>query len=384
MSSVAENMFAPEGGDGGGGLRAVCAQVRAGVQALAGLGRDELADPELGGLLVGLVADQQVLAAGVAHVASAFEATGVHRDSGLSTLKSWLAWQCRIWPADARRLCALATVLRDRPALDVALAAGEITLSHAQVLAGLARHPRFREAYADPATGEPLLLDHARSLEFREFQLAVEYWKLHVDEDGTEKAAEDDHQARNVEVLDGLRSTGLLKGELTPTCRETFEAELARLETELFHSDWAAAEDVLGRAPELHELARTTGQRRHDALELMSERSARPDDAAGKRPEPLLTVYLGEKSFERLCELASGRLITPGQIFADLDRALVERILWETKSRVIDVGQQRSFTGATRRAVQVKYRSCAWPGCQVSVAKCHIDHIQAHSQGGDR
>src|SRR5690625_2221413 len=136
MSSVAENMFAPEGGDDDGGWRAVCAQVRAGVQALACLDRDALGDPELGGLLVGLVADQQVLAAGVAHVASAFEATGEHRDAGLSTLKSWLAWRCRLSPADARRLCALATVLRDRPALDAALAAGEVTLSHAQVLAG--------------------------------------------------------------------------------------------------------------------------------------------------------------------------------------------------------------------------------------------------------
>src|SRR5690625_2221414 len=89
------------------------------------------------------------------------------------------------------------------------LGAGAVTVSHAQVLAGLARHPRFRDAYASEQ-GEPLLLGHARGLEFREFQLAVEYWKLHVDEDGTEKAAEDDYEARNVEVLDGLRSTGLL------------------------------------------------------------------------------------------------------------------------------------------------------------------------------
>ena len=124
------------------------------------------------------------------------------------------------------------------------------------------------------------------------------------------------------------------------------------------------------------------GQRRHDALELMSERSARPDHTAGKRPEPLLTIHLGEKSFERLCELASGRLVTPNQVIPYLDRAWIERILWDTKSRVIDVGQQRSFTGATRRAVQVKHRSCAWTGCQIPVAKCHIDHIQAHSQGG--
>lgn len=368
-------------GVGGSRLERARELIRAGVGLLAGLERGELADPELGEVLVGLVGEQQLLAAGTAHVASVFEASGECRDSGLS-LRSWLAWRCRVSPGDAGKVTNLARTLRDRPALDDALCAGEITLSHAHVLGGLARQARFRDAYADPETGEPVLLADARDLEFPEFEVAVDYWKNHADEDGTEKAAADDYEARSVELHDGLRGTGLLAGELTAPCRETVAEELDRLEHELFLTDWATAQEGLGRDPEVHELSRTTAQRRHDALERMATRSARPDNHAGKRPQPLLTVHLGQRSFTRLCELASGRQITPSQVLPYLGQAQIENILWDYTSRVLDVGQQRSFMGATRRAVQVKYRRCAWPGCNQPVSRCDVDHISPYSQGG--
>jgi Domain of unknown function (DUF222) len=71
-------------------------------------------------------------------------------------------------------------------------------------------------------------------------------------------------------TLDGF---GHPDGWLTPFARAEIQGELDRLERELFAEDWAAAKAELGRDPDPHELARTLGQRYHDAFELMARRS---------------------------------------------------------------------------------------------------------------
>jgi hypothetical protein len=43
----------------------------------------------------------------------------------------------------------------------------------------------------------------------------------------------------------------------------------------------------------------------------------------------------------------------------------------------------RLFTGATRRAIEVRDRTCAHPTCDVVASRCQIDHIQPWSQGGE-
>ena len=50
---------------------------------------------------------------------------------------------------------------------------------------------------------------------------------------------------------------------------------------------------------------------------------------------------------------------------------------------MIDVSQRRRFTGAVRRAIQVRDRHCQHPsGCDIPAPGCDIDHIQPRSQRG--
>ncbi len=66
-----------------------------------------------------------------------------------------------------------------------------------------------------------------------------------------------------------------------------------------------------------------------------------------------------------------------------MDVAWFERIVFDGRSRVMDVGvAQRGFTGATRRAVEVRDRECFHELCDVPAERCQVDHIQPYSAGG--
>ena len=61
----------------------------------------------------------------------------------------------------------------------------------------------------------------------------------------------------------------------------------------------------------------------------------------------------------RICELANGTVVAPAALVRWLESAWLERVVFDSPSRVLDVGvAQRLFTGATRRAVEVRDREC--------------------------
>src|SRR5690606_14940061 len=131
--------------------------------------------------------------------------------------------------------------------------------------------------------------------------------------------------------------------------------ELTRLERRLFEGDWAQAKEALGREPVVTELQRTPAQRRADALVEMAARSkAMPPGA--RRPAPLFTVLVGWETLHgRICELADGTVLTPGALVPWLDRADLERAVFDSDSRPIDVSvTRRLFEGATRRGVEIR------------------------------
>jgi hypothetical protein len=84
----------------------------------------------------------------------------------------------------------------------------------------------------------------------------------------------------------------------------------------------------------------------------------------------------------RVCELAGGTVITPGVVASMLGAADIERVVFDSASRVIDLGRQRNFVGAARRALEVRDRGCTHPGCDAPLDWCQGDHIQPWSHGG--
>ena len=51
--------------------------------------------------------------------------------------------------------------------------------------------------------------------------------------------------------------------------------------------------------------------------------------------------------------------------------------------RALEMPPARPFTGALRRAIQVRDRECFHPMCDEPAENCEIDHIEPYAAGGD-
>src|SRR5919109_1237526 len=243
--------------------------LRHAANVLAGLDPSGLSDDELGGGLVEWHRLEARLVASKARLTAAFECRRAYAGDGSKTAAAWLARQTRGCPAAMRAQTRLARRLRLMPVTAAALAAGEISERHAEVLAGLAGSPRkvVADAFRD---AEPKLVEYAKTLGFDEFVTAVNYWESVVDEDGAEEQAAADHASRHVHLSRTFRGNWALDGQLDAVAGEEVHSELRRIERELFEADWAAAKATWGDDVRLDHLERTSAQRRADALRGMA------------------------------------------------------------------------------------------------------------------
>ena len=63
--------------------------------------------------------------------------------------------------------------------------------------------------------------------------------------------------------------------------------------------------------------------------------------------------------------------------------AMLESVIFDGPSTVLSVSRKRTFTGAIRRAIQVRDRHCQHPaGCDVPAGDCDVDHITPYGDGG--
>jgi Domain of unknown function (DUF222)/HNH endonuclease len=348
------------------------------IDVLSTLDHDTLDDIELADAVLDLHRQQARLAAATARLTAAMDARRVWADDGSRSCGAWLAHRCRLPIGQARAQTWLGRRLRSMPVTAEAFAAGEIHQRHTSLLASLAEG-RTAEFFA---RDEAELVDNARCLSWPDFCRSVEYWRQCADPDGTERDAAHDEALRRVHLSPGLRGTGHLDGMLTPLGRTSVASALSRIEQELFDADWAAARAEHGDAATSGHLTRTPAQRRHDALVEMARRAVTAP-AEGKRPQPLVSVLVGYETFKgRVCELADRTVITPGTVASLMDEALIERVVFDGPSRVVDLGRARCFTGAVRRALDVLDRGCTHAGCNLPAECCQGDHIQPWSRGG--
>jgi hypothetical protein len=278
----------------------------------------------------------------------------------------------------AKRRQRLARALRSMPAAETAWVDGEICSHHVAELAKAAdRAPETFER------DQKVLLDDAKTLRYSSFYRLVEYWLAHADPDGVEDAADRVRDRRRFAMSRSFENAYFADGYFDPIAGSIVFEELCRLEQELLAKDWAEARERLGAEACWTDLRRTAAQRRADALVEMAVRS-RIAPADGRRPEPLFTVLVDYETFAgRICELANRAVVSPGSLVPWLDRAWVERVVFEGPSRVIDVGvHRRLFEGATRRAVEVRDQECFHPSCEEPAQDCQIDHVEPYAWGG--
>jgi hypothetical protein len=213
------------------------------------------------------------------------------------------------------------------------------------------------------AEHEPVLVAECAKLRFAQAKRVVDYWCQRADATAAEADAQRQRDRAHLSVSSTLDGEVVVNGVLDPVGGKIVVDELARLERDLYLADQRDG------------IVRTGSQRRAAALVEMATRSATAP-ADGKRPRPLFTVVVGDDRFTRMCELANGQVITPGTLVPWLGTAELETILFDGPTTVISVAKKRRFTGALRRAIQVRDRHCQHPsGCDEPANRCDVDHV---------
>jgi hypothetical protein len=329
----------------------------------------------------------------VAKATASFDAGGEWAADGAKTAAAWLVTRCHLPSSVAKAQLRRGRVLTTMAVSAEALSHGDIGVAQFDLLAKAAKGPGAGAGAAPwdagPDTGaafgrdEALLVTHAKEMKFAPFVGVMAYWSQLADPDGADATDMARIARRDVYLTQSVNGMHLGHMTLDPVSGTIVADELARREQELFDEDWKKAKAELGREPKIHELCRTPAQRRADALVEMAIRSASaPADA--RRPEPLFSVLVGYETLHgRICRLEGGAVLSPGTLLPWLDGASFERLVFGLDNRVECSVRSRSFTGATRRAIEVRDQGCSHEYCEEPVQNCQGDHIVLFSLGGE-
>jgi hypothetical protein len=300
-----------------------------------------------------------------------FDAGGEWAVDGAKTAAAWLATRCHLPKAEAARLVRRGRLLPHLPIATEALRDGDIGAAQFDALAKV-RTPVTEAVFA---RDEAYLVGQAKELKFEPLLRVLAFWAQHADPDGADEADLERRARRDVYLTPSINGMALGGMTLDAIGGSIVAAELNRLEQLLFEEDWAEAKERLGREPKLHELRRTSAQRRADAMILMAVRSKNaPED--GYRPAPHFVVLVDFDTLHgRICQLANGTVIAPGSLLEWMDGATFERIVYAPGKRIECSPRSRFFIGATRRAIETRDLQCTHEYCDLPAEKCQIDHI---------
>ena len=349
--------------------------LRQAIDALESLDPTTLADAES---MVTLHRQLSRLEAVTTGATAAFERSGSWALEGARHVAAWLALRCGVSPGEARRRVRLSRALVSLQLAAKAWRAGEVTGAHVSKLSAL-QSPATASALA---RDESLLVTKAKELRFEDFCKVADYWSQHADPDGSEEAAQARRTRRDVTLVQSVFGSWLGSITLDEVSGAIVANELQRIDDALFEADRAEYYERTGREAGVGDLERTPAQRRADALVEMATRSATLG-AGGRRPRPLFSVLVGYETLHgRICELAQGTALTPGSLVPWLTHADIERAVFTPDNRVEVSATSRLFTGATRRALELRDRQCTHPYCDRPAQDCQGDHIEPWAQGG--
>lgn len=330
----------------------------------------ELSDAQLDELVRGLVDSVGRLEAHSAVVGHRWSRAGSWARDGSRHASGRLARDTHRCARDARRLLHRGRALAEMPATSEAFVVGRIGVASADLLIRT-RDRAVRRSCGMESFGrdEAMLVGFCATMRHEDASRAIDYWLAHLDPD----ADEADHQRRRdqrrfgtVATLDQMTH---VEGMLDPLTAAMFNGELDRLSMKMLKTDRASGSD------------RTAVQRRADALAMMALRSRQLN--GGKRPAPLLSIVIGRESFARMCELANGTRLAPGLLVPLLSEAQIETFIFGGRKRLVGASRKRFFTGALRRAIEIRDRRCTHPsGCDIHAEWSDVDHIIAHSRLG--
>ncbi|MCV2396037.1 HNH endonuclease [Actinotalea sp. M2MS4P-6] len=370
-------------------------QLRNAVSALADL---ELSDVD-GASGPGLHAELSRLAGRVqavaARVLARVEADGRWQAGTSRTFEQWVAQREGGSVGAARREVGLGQALDGSlPRTAEAVAGGSMPFEHAQILASYGMSSDARRAALgsdDPEVNEAQLVRQAHRMGADRFRKVVQRWAHTVDAASAEAehtaACEREHLTLT-RRSDGVALTGFLTLE---------HGEALRI-----------ALDAVGGVPAADD-PRTAEQRRAvalaDAARLVLDRGLA---GAGRAVRPHLSVVVSYESLQRQigaaalhdgrtgadldwlpdawhtadrradepAELDDGTPIPPSVLARLACDSEISRIVFGPGDEVLNLGRsQRTYSGAQRRAVLARDRSCQFPGCGAPPGLGEVHHV---------
>jgi hypothetical protein len=261
------------------------------------------------------------------------------------------------------------------PYVAEAFADGAIGAAHAAAIADTVEAILVADRAEHAAAVESTLLEHARVVDPRTVRLLGQRILAHLDPDGPSPAEERLQQSHRRLSLSRLPdSTGLLDGQLTPTCQAIWEAVLTPLAAR-------RPDDALGPDD------RTPVQRMHDAFEEAGRRLLKTGDLpdhAGLPAQLIITLTLTdlERRAGRATTHHGGNLTINDALCLAADAKLLPAVLSDAGD-VLAFGRGRRLASAgQRKALFARDRGCTFPGCDRTAAQSEIHHTTDWAHGG--
>ena len=307
------------------------------------------------------------------------DAREVAQKHGATSTTSLLRELLRTSGGAAARAVKLARALdQTLPTVSRALAAGEVNVEQAQVIADVVG----RVPPAVRAAAEQTLVDDAAIFGLKELGRLGERILENVAPDLAEQREEAElvaaertaHQCRSLHVVDvpgtsRVRVSGWLDREGAAHLRAALDPLSAPHST---------PEEPDRRTPE---------QRRADGLVEICRRVlafGRLPDSGGERPHLVVTVDY-DKLRGRLAAatLDDGGELSPATVRRLACDAGVIPVVLKGAGQVLDIGRDRRlFSGHLRRALVARDRGCAFPGCDRPPRLCEGHHVKHWADGG--
>ena len=349
---------------------------------------------------------------------AAFTAQAGHEEDGHGSPRTWLCWQTKVTRPAASAALAWARRLKEHTAIAEALAAAQISGSWARQVC------EWTEALPEHARGDAdmILLAAADSgaglADLAALAEGIRWRVVGLDGDGG-----DGFEDRSLRLATTLGGVGRLAGDLDAGCAAALQAVLdalakkqgpedTRTKAQRDHDALAEAcrrliaanclPDRAGQpvqiqlAMTLHDMLARLGYaadptrpdtHSHDTT-ITSLPSAWPGAECDAQIAPVVTGTVDHDVLDRLADreqtlaTAVALLSGPGRLASVLRTGTLPGPA-ASISLPLDLGKPTEVIPPhLRRAVIIRDKHCAAPGCDAPPAACHVHHITPRSQGG--
>ena len=308
---------------------------------------------------------------GEVHVRGAADAVGA------GSTAAFLRGTVLMSPVEASRVVRAASVLRSTcTATADALAAGQIGVAQAQVVAKVIAALPAALAGEVRLRGEGVLLEHAAVLNPADLARAARFFAAQVDPEGVARDEREAVERSGITFAATWDGAGIARGDLDAESLALIQGALEPLS--------APCPDPDGGFDR-----RTASRRRLDALKLIVRHYLACQTEPGvRRPGTGLTVVTSVEALAGVPGAGGSGLDWGGVISSEATRrlacdSLVTVVTTGALGQVLDVGRRTKVVSARLwTALVVRDEGCAFPGCDAPPSRCDAHHIKHWVHGG--